>query len=67
MEYGKIHDIRRINSRDMYTFNVDCITSYELGSEEPTNLALNSANLFTSSADEILTHLGKVRPSQRCC
>jgi hypothetical protein len=44
----------------MYTFNADVITSYELGSEEPSTLALNNLNLFTASADGILSRMGKV-------
>ena|SRR6266496_1355296 len=44
----------------MYTFNADRITSYELGSEEPTNLAAKNDNLFTASADSILSRMGKV-------
>jgi hypothetical protein len=44
----------------MYTFNADRITSYELGSEEPTTLAVNNVNLFTASADDILSRMGKV-------
>ena len=44
----------------MYTFNADRITSYELGSEEPTTLAVNNVNLFTASADAILSRMGKV-------
>jgi hypothetical protein len=44
----------------MYTFDADKIESYQLGSEEPSILAGNSENLFTASADVILTHLGKV-------
>lgn len=46
--------------RDLYTFNADCITSYELGSEETASLALNNVNLFTASADDILSRMGKV-------
>jgi len=46
----------------MYTFNADRITSYELGSEEPTNLAAKNDNLFTASADSILSRMGKVFP-----
>ena len=45
----------------MYTFNADCITSYELGSEEPSTLAINNVNLFTASADDILSRMAKVR------
>ena len=48
--------------RDMYTFSADRITSYELGSEEPTNLAAKNDNLFTASADSILSRMGKVFP-----
>ena len=46
--------------RDMYTFNLDKITSYELGTDEPTMLAANKINLFTASADDILSRMGKV-------
>jgi hypothetical protein len=48
------------DTRDLYTFNADRITSYELGSEEPTTLAVNNVNLFTASADDILSRMGKV-------
>jgi hypothetical protein len=44
----------------MYTFDADKITSYELGSDEPTTLAVQNVNLFTASADAILSRLGKV-------
>lgn len=44
----------------MYTFNADKITSYELGTDEPTTLAANNVNLFTASADDILSRMGKV-------
>jgi hypothetical protein len=44
----------------MYTFNVDTVISYELGSDEPTSLAEQNVNLFTSSADDILSRMGKV-------
>lgn len=44
----------------MYTFSADRITSYELGSEEPTNLAAKNDNLFTASADSILSRMAKV-------
>lgn len=44
----------------MYTFNLDNITSYELGTDEPTTLAANKINLFTASADDILSRMGKV-------
>ena len=47
----------------MYTFNADSIISYELGSEEPGQLAVNNINLFTQSADDILSRMGKVRSS----
>jgi len=50
-----------VDSRDMYTFNAVMINSYELGSEEPSAL-VNSANLFTASADNILNQLAKVTP-----
>lgn len=50
----------RTDCRDMYTFNADVITSYELGSEEPSTLALNNVNIFTASADDILSRMGKV-------
>jgi hypothetical protein len=46
--------------RDMYTFNADCITSYELGSEEPSTLVASNVNLFTASADDILSRMAKV-------
>ena len=55
------------DSRDMYTFNADRITSYELGSEEPTTLAINNVNLFTASADDILSRMAKVRVSLCQC
>jgi len=45
----------------MYTFNADMINSYELGTEEPSAL-VNTANLFTASADNILNQLAKVTP-----
>jgi hypothetical protein len=44
----------------MYTFNLDKIISYELGTDEPTTLAANKINLFTASADDILSRMGKV-------
>jgi hypothetical protein len=44
----------------MYTFDADKITSYELGSDEPTTLAVQNVNLFTASADDILSRMGKV-------
>ena len=44
----------------MYTFNADKITSYELGTDEPTTLVTNNVNLFTASADDILSRMGKV-------
>ena len=50
-----------VDSRDMYTFNADMINSYELGTEEPSAL-VNTANLFTASADNILNQLAKVTP-----
>ena len=53
--------------RDMYTFNADRITSYELGSEEPTTLANKSLNLFTASADDILSRMAKVRVLDGFC
>jgi hypothetical protein len=43
----------------MYTFNADRISSYELGSDEP-NALVNTTNLFTASADQILNQMGKV-------
>ena len=43
----------------MYTFNVDCISSYELGGEE-SQIPVNGTNLFTSSADDILSRMGKL-------
>ena len=49
----------RANGRDMYTFNADSITSYQLGSEEP-NALVNTTNLFTAAADQILNQMGKV-------
>jgi hypothetical protein len=44
----------------MYTFDVDKIMSYELGSDEPSTLAVQNINLFTASADAILSRMGKV-------
>jgi hypothetical protein len=44
----------------MYTFNADQITSYELGSEEPATVTANNVNLFTQSADTILSRMAKV-------
>lgn len=44
----------------MYTFNLDKITSYELGTDEPGALAANNVKLFTASADDILSRMGKV-------
>jgi len=60
MEYGSTTIQSKTDLRDMYTFNADRITSYELGSEEPTTLAVNNVNLFTQSADDILSRMGKV-------
>jgi hypothetical protein len=51
----------------MYTFNADVITSYELGSEEPSTLALDNVNIFTASADDILGRMGKVFTSTHRC
>jgi hypothetical protein len=44
----------------MYTFDADKITSYELGSDEPTTLAVQNINLFRASTDDILSRMGKV-------
>ena len=49
-----------LNWSDMYTFNADSISSYQLGSDEPSILVSNDVNLFTASSDVILSHLGKV-------
>jgi hypothetical protein len=49
------------NVRDLYTFNVDSVMSYELGGEE-SQLPIPKTNLFTASADDILSRMGKVRP-----
>lgn len=42
----------------MYTFDVDKITSYELGSDEPT--AVQNITLFTASVDYILSRMARV-------
>lgn len=61
MEYGTTTcTVSNTDLRDMYTFNADRIASYELGSEEPTTVAVNNINLFTQSADDILSRMGKV-------
>jgi hypothetical protein len=39
---------------------VERIISYELGSEESTTLSANKINLFTASADAMLSRMGKV-------
>jgi hypothetical protein len=43
----------------MYTFDADCITSYELGSEEAGKLAVKSEHIFNSSTDYILSQMAK--------
>jgi hypothetical protein len=53
---------RGTDGRDVFTFNADMISSYELGSDEPSAL-VNTTNLFTASADQILNQMGKVSVS----
>jgi hypothetical protein len=59
MGYGTTTLREEVDDRDMFTFNADMISSYELGSDEPSDL-VNTTNLFTASADQILNQMGKV-------
>jgi len=49
--------------RDLYTFNQDKIKSYQLGTEEPP-ATMSGKNLFTASADDILSRMGKVHATE---
>jgi hypothetical protein len=45
--------------RDLYTFSVDSVTSYELGGEG-SEVPVPPTNLFTASMADIVNRIGKV-------